>query len=546
MPPLRSWLPPFSLPPSITALAAIALAFVVPGLAGHDPWKTQDAIGIAISHGMLTSGDAVVPRVAGMPWLYDPPLYHWLAVVFGWPLQFVLEFHAAARIASGTLVLAAFCLIYRAARDWQPDAQKREAASAAFLLLLGSLGLIVHAHEALPELAALAALCGALAALPHAARRPLGAGAAFGGALGLAFLSASWIAPLALGLTVAAAHLVCEEWRNRSGLLFSVSFFLVAALIACSWPLALYLRSPELFTYWWLLASLPQGGFGSNLRYFLVTASWFTWPAWPIAAWALWSLRRRLAEPRLFVPFAASAAMLAAIGFWGPQQDVNLIMLLPPLALLAAQGALVLRRGAAGALDWFGVLAFGFFTFLVWLGYFSMLTGLPPRVANNFFKSAPGFVLELKAWPLLVAGALFLGWLYVMFFSTRSPVRSVARWAAGIVLLWGSFATLWMPWADYMKSYRSVALQLRSKIPVDAGCIAQRSLGISQAAALDYHAGIRPQPFDTLKPEACPLLLVQGSPKSEFDGPGPGWAKLADVGRPGDKSERYRLYQFSK
>ena len=130
--------------------------------------------------------------------------------------------------------------------------------------------------------------------------------------------------------------------------------------------------------------------------------------------------------------------------------------------------------------------------------------------------------------------------------TTRSPVRSVARWAAGIVLLWGSFATLWMPWADYVKSYRSVALQLRSKIPLDAGCIAQRSLGISQAAALDYHAGIRPQPFDTLKPEACPLLLVQGSPKNEFDGPGPGWAKLADVGRPGDKSERYRLYQFSK
>jgi hypothetical protein len=48
------------------------------------------------------------------------------------------------------------------------------------LLLLGSVGLIVHAHEALPELASLAAMCGALATLPHAARRPLAAGALFG------------------------------------------------------------------------------------------------------------------------------------------------------------------------------------------------------------------------------------------------------------------------------------------------------------------------------------------------------------------------------
>jgi hypothetical protein len=39
---------------------------------------------------------------------------------------------------------------------------------------------------------------------------------------------------------------------------------------------------------------------------------------------------------------------------------------------------------------------------------------------------------------------------------------------------------------------------------------------------------------------------VQGSPQHEFDAPGPGWSKLADVGRPGDKGERFRLYRFGK
>jgi 4-amino-4-deoxy-L-arabinose transferase-like glycosyltransferase len=545
MPP-RVTLPRLELPPPAAALAAMALALVLPGLFGHDPWKTHDAIGIGIAHGMVTSGDGLVPRVAGMPWLYDPPLFHWLAVACGRLLQSFTEFHAGARLASGLLVLGAFHLIYRAARDWQADAQKREAAAAACLILLGSLGLMVHAHEALPELAALAALCGALAVLPHAQRRPLPAGLLFGAALGLAFLSASWIAPLALGLAVLAAHLVCDEWRRRQGLLFCLAFIVVAAAVASAWPLALRARSPELFAHWWTLASQPQGGFGGNLRYFLKTAGWFTWPAWPLAAWAVWSLRRRLTEPRLFVPFAASAAILAGIGFWGPAQDVNLILLLAPLALLAAQGALVLRRGAAGALDYFSVLGFGCFTFVIWFSYFAVLTNMPPRWANNFYKSAPGFVFEFKPLWFLVALAILAGWLYVVFRSTRSPVRSVARWAAGIVLLWGTFAMLLLPWVDYQRSYRTVALQLRSKIPVDAGCVAQRSLGISQAAALDYHAAIRPQPFDTLRPEACSLLIVQGSPKNEFDGPGTGWAKLADVGRPGDKSERYRLYRLQK
>jgi hypothetical protein len=238
--------------------------------------------------------------------------------------------------------------------------------------------------------------------------------------------------------------------------------------------------------------------------------------------------------------------MLAGIAFLGPQQDVNLTMLLPPLALLAAQGALVLRRGAAGALDWFGVLAFGFFTFVVWFSYVAVLTNVPPRWANNFYKIAPGFVPELNPLWLLIALALLGGWLYVILRSERSPVRSLARWAAGVILLWGTFSMLAMTWADYQKSYRSVAHALRAGMPAGDGCVAQRSLGISQAAALDYHAGIRAQPYDPAHPAACPLLIVQGSPAQETDAPGEGWVKLAEAGRPGDKAERYRLYGLQK
>jgi len=63
-----------ALPPSPAALAVIAIAFVLPGLAGHDPWKTHDVLGISIVHGMAQTGDLLVPRIAGLLWLSDPPL----------------------------------------------------------------------------------------------------------------------------------------------------------------------------------------------------------------------------------------------------------------------------------------------------------------------------------------------------------------------------------------------------------------------------------------------------------------------------------------
>ena len=290
----------------------------------------------------------------------------------------------------------------------------------------------------------------------------------------------------------------------------------------------------------------PQANIGASLRYFLNNIGWFAWPAWPLALWALWSLRRRWREPQLFVPALTVLIMMSALAVWGQPQTVTLIPLLAPLVTLAVQGVPSLRRGAAAALDWFGLVTFAFFGGLVWLGYVAMMTGLPPKIAHNFAKLAPGFAPEFNPFLFLVALALTATWIYLMFFTAYSPTRSIARWATGIVLLWGTFATLWMPWADHQKSYRSVALQLRSKIPVGTTCIAQRGLGVPQGAALDYYGDILPRAFEIGKPRECPLVLVQGSPQHEFDAPGPGWTKLADVGRPGDKGERFRLYRFGK
>ena len=537
-------LPRLALPPSRTVLALLALAFVAPGLAGHDPWKAFDATTIEVVRQMHLTGDWLVPRIAGEPWLEDPPFYYWTALACGTLFGWLLPFHDAARLASGLYMLAALWFVYLAARHAAPPgaarAERRAAGASAALLLAGSLGLIVHAHEAVPDLAALAAACAAFAFAARAAAKPLRSGAAFGAALGVAFLSTGVVVPAVLLAAAAGAAFASRAVRP---LAFLAPATAVGLLVAASWPLALALRAPDAAAAWWAIAGQARGEFAASLRYFIVTASWFAWPAWPLAAWAAWALRREWRAPRVCLPLAGALLALPGIALAGPPQDINTIALLAPLALLGAQGVARLRRGAANALDWFGVTAFGFFAGLVWLGYAAMMTGSPPRIANNFAKSAPGFTPQFELLPFAVALALTLAWLYVAFFTAPSPMRSVLRWTAGVALLWGTFATLWLPWADHQKGYRAVALQLKLRTPAGAGCVARVGLGAPQRAALSYHASIRTQPFNPARPDACRLILVQGSPRHEGDAPGPGWQKLADVGRPNDKAERYRLYQ---
>lgn len=537
--------PRVKLPPGPLLLALIALAFVFPGLASHALWKSHDAISIGVVHAMSVSGDWILPRVAGQPWLADPPLYYWIALGFAKLFGHVLPFYGAARLASGVLVLAAMWLLSLAARPAASE-KPRATSTCAALLLIGSIGLMVHAHEAVTNLASLTAIAATFASLAHAERRPLPAGLAFGVSLGAAFLAAGPGVPLALGAAVLIGHTACDAWRTRRGALFLAAAALVFAPIAASWPLALEHQAPSLAAVWWHAAVRPQGRFWPNLEYFVSIAGWFTWPAWPLAFWGLWAKRWHLREPHVLVPLVAAVLLLLSIAYLGPAHNVNEIVLLPPLALLGALGIARLRRGATNALDWFGIMTFSFFTALVWLGYIAMMIGNPPRIAADFARLAPGFEPRFAALPFTVALVLTVGWLYLVLRTPPAPTRSVTRWAAGVALLWGTVSTLWMPWVDYQKSYRGVAQELAARLPAHAGCIAQRDVGVPQRAALSYYAGIRTQPYSRKRPIACKLLLVIGPPQHETHAPGEGWIKLADVGRPGDKNERFRLYRYER
>jgi len=544
-------LPRLTLPLSKTLLALLAIVFVAPGLLTHDPWKSLDAITIEIAHQMALRGDWLVPQVAGEVWITQSPLYHWVGALLGIVLGPVVSFHGAVRLASALFVLAALAGVYFAARAWYGrdaadpvDAQARRVPSAsALLLLVGSVGLFVHAHEATPELAAMAAVALALAAAAGAVERPWRAGVGVGLALGAGVLSGGPEVPVALFAALVVTACVCPEWRNARAAGFLVVSLAVGAALAAAWLAPLAARDPQLLTAWWLDSATPEGEFGENLRYFLVVLSWSAFPAWPLALWALWAQRHRLRSPAVFAPAAACVLLFAGVAITGPPRELYAIVVLPAFALLAAPGVSRLRRGAAAALDWFGVMTFSLFGALVWIVYAALLSGVPRKLAENALRNAPGFVPRFEPIEFAAALLLSLAWLVFLFRLPRSVTRGVTRWAAGMTLLWGTFATLAMPWADYQKSYRTVALQLNSRLPIDAPCVAGRFLGTTQRAVLSYHVGLVTQRYDPTRPEACPVVLVQGSPDNELDGPGAGWEKLADVGRPGDRSERYRLYR---
>jgi 4-amino-4-deoxy-L-arabinose transferase-like glycosyltransferase len=286
-------------------------------------------------------------------------------------------------------------------------------------------------------------------------------------------------------------------------------------------------------------------GQGANLgvAYFLKLLPWYAWPALPLAAWTVWRARRTLAtRPELHLPLIAFAAFFAVVAVFGESREVSAMPLLLPLAILGVAELESLPRGAASALDWFGVMTFFLLAALLWIGWCAALTGKPEAAAIFLHKEVPGFTYRFNFLAFALAALLTLVWVVVVARSLRSTRRALVNWAAGMTMVWMLVMTLGVPLVDQARSYRAVSARLVGALPPGFNCIAGRNLGDAQRALLDYFAGVRTIRAEFPASDKCGVLLVQAPPLRIPDA-GNGWVELWRGSRPGDRNELFILYR---
>ena len=467
----------------------MCLAYVLPGFVGRDPWT-----GEAIAFG--TIWQLAEARTA---WLH-PALYghavgggwlaYWIGALSLRAFGSVLGDVVAARLPFAlllglTMVQTWYAAYHLARRDAaqpvqpafaaaiDPRAYARAMADGALLSLVACLGLLGLGHEAgaaLVQLAASSALLLAAALMPRQRGR-----AALLGAAALAALALGGAPALALGaLLVGFALLPHEALAGaRAPVLGALSLGAAALLVA--------LHGGATLT--------PSAGW-TGAAHALGTAAWFLWPAWPLALWALWRWRQSLGEWHVLAP-AALFALTTLEALRAGHHPQAMLATLPPAALLAAWALPVMRRGSLAALDWFALMFFSLFAFVVWVLWLATLTGFPSQPAANVQRLAPGYQATLHALPTVLALLATLAWAAVVAWRAgrhRHPLwKGMVLSAGGVTLVWVLVGTLWLPALDYASSYRSVGRSLGALLrTLPPGDVQTAGLSGAQRALLGY------------------------------------------------------------
>ncbi len=512
-------------------LLLLCVAWLLPGLIGHDPWKGDDGAGFARLYTLLQTGDWLAPALDGARF---PPLYYWLAAATARLTSPLLALHDGARLASGVFIALALFFTARTARELLGP----EHVWAAVLTLLGSLGLLLNGHELNPYTAQLAGVAIALYGLARLAKDYRGGWAVAAG-LVVMLLATGMMEPLVLVALALILPLASPPYRTpvaRRGLALGLG---MAVLAGALWITLLWARHIPLDTALQLNRWPGLSGAGKMRPLFFPSIlAWFAWPAWPLAGWALYRARHHWREPGTLLPLLTLALLLALFSVSVNPDDSKGLALLVPLALLGAAGLLILRRGAASALLWFGVMLFGFLALVTWVYWSAYDLGLPAQLARRLTRLGVAGVGELRPWALLLGVLASIAWMVFLGRMQRSALRPMLAWSAGLTFAWVLLHVLVLKPLDQRRSYASVGQGLQAKIPVH-DCVDVRGIGAQQRVLLAYHSGRTLRGDET---QECRWLLVQGNRRAAVQVPADRWVKRWEGARPGDRDDRFILY----
>jgi len=508
------------------ALAAgLMTAWVALGLVGHEPWKPDEAYTFGLVWHILETGEWLVPTLAGEPFVEKPPLFFWTAAIFAKAFGWALPAHDAARLASGFYV--ALTLWF----TWLASGRR----TAAAVLLAGSVGYLQHAHQLVTDNALVAGIAIGICGLARGSGVLLGTGA------GIAFLSKGLLGPGLLAIS-ALALLALPTWRTRRHAVSLGWAALAFAPWALIWPALLYFRSTALFDEWFWVNNFGRfsgsAGLGGVLDHwhYLKALPWFALPTLPLAAWTLWHAWRNRAElraPELQLPLVVFFVMLAVLSSASSARTIYGLPMLIPLAMLGALSLDSLPGRLRSAFEHAG-LWLGVATLLVfWGAWLSLILGWPGAIAARLAAHSPAYVPHLGAVPFLFAVAATCGWVFVVLVASRDALRMPLVWTAGVTVAWGLAMTLWLPFLDEAKSYRSVATAIQANVPSKT-CVSGRDLTEPQRAVFHYYLGI-------VAKRECPLLLVHSSTPTA-PALGREWTLVWRGTRPGDEKEFFWLF----
>ena len=495
----------------------LAIVWVFTGLVGNSPWIPAESENVSMVMDIVSSNSIIAPLAASQDSINNPPLYPFIGATFVKIFSSILAPHDAIRLSNFIWISLTLLSIGLMTRElWGPDFGRQ-----AGLIFIASIGLIFNVHTIRREVSALLGFALALYGFSLYYRRPFRASLVLGFGISIIFLSNGILSLLSIFIT-SLTLLFIKQWRNKRYYLFCLISSIVALSIISPWVYLLYNSNPEIFFSWINKVNAPNG---EEFFFYIKNLLWFTWPALPLFIFVLIKNYRNIFQlKKIHLPLFFSISILFTLSLNAKIDQINLMPILLPFSVAAAGGIDLLRRSSASALNWFGILIFGFFGFVIWFFWFAAITGFPEIIYDRIFFLSGSYEVKFEFLSFIFAFLISILWLYIIFNLKISNRSAISNWAIGITMVWVTFIMLVSPLIDNRKSYAPVFQDVKQQLSQSSSCLYIYNFSPNETNLLHYYSGIKA--FDSNKDIHCRMILLSLNNESKMPSEYESWNQI--------------------
>ena len=468
-------------------LFILCLVWFFPGTIDRGMWKPEETTLIPIAYESFSEGWTTKLTQQGEVYTASQSLYLYLAASISKLFGDNLRFHAGMRLLNILWLGLGFVLVgYLIGRR-----HGNRAGWRAILLMMGSLGLLLHARTVNPDITLVLYSASGLLALYLIRIKHLLGGLLLGLTAAIGFWTVGviviWYCLVIAVLPVLFNYRhVVRKFNAGHFLAFIITFLAVGLWFqSISDDPRYVIQFNQSF-----LASFQAANLITNLQKSLISALWITWPSLPFAAIAYihWLYQR---EDQVEIPIGLIGiiAGFIALILASNDRETAVFILLAPAAVMATVSIHGLSKEIAKMLDWFAVLVIGggmigFF----WIAWIAFKLGSPVMLIT--WLNSVGITSSTSDLSVVFAILSSIAWIAMMIRIGRSPDRAVLNWMVGITMAWLVFTILWMKPLDQAKSYENLAASLQEAITNLDECIIYSGINADIINQLSYLSNI--------------------------------------------------------
>ncbi|MDA9086851.1 hypothetical protein N9J93_03545, partial [Methylophilaceae bacterium] len=190
----------------------------------------------------------------------------------------------------------------------------------------------------------------------------------------------------------------------------------------------------------------------------------------------------------------------------------------------------------ASALNWFGILIFGFFGFIIWFFWLAVMVGFPEIISNRIYFLSGNYEVKFEFLSFIFALLITGFWLYIIFKIKISNRSAISNWAIGITMVWVAFIMLVSPLIENRKSYAAVFQDVKQHLSQSSSCLYTYNFSPNEINLLHYYSGIRG--IDSNKAVQCRMVLLSLNQDSKMPSEYESWSQIWS----GKRIERDKTY----